>query len=127
MAHQRVPDGERVIGARPGKAEAEDVGRDDPHQAFLEIGRVLFGHMQETVRRDRRAGAGRHRIEIPDHAVGKMAGAHRLIGATIGRYQSRSEPERGVERILAEPTAPDERDWQRGMDNICYHGRIDGD
>ncbi len=45
--------------------------------------------------------------------IGKVAGPDRLIGATIGRYQSRRKSERGIERILAEGACANKRDRQR--------------
>ncbi len=127
MADQRVPGGERVVGARPREAEREDMGRLDPGQAFLEIGGLLLGHVQDAPGRDRGAGGRRDRIKIANHVIGNAAGPDRLIGATIGRYQQRREPERRVERILAEGAGAHERDWQGRLDNLGYHGRIDDD
>ncbi len=127
MTDERVPGRERVVGARACETEREDMGRLDPHQAFLEIGGLLLGHMDEAPGRDQGAGGRRHRIEIANHAIGNAAGPDRLIGATIGRYQKRREPERRVERILAEGAGAHERDWQGRLDNLGYHGRIDDD
>jgi hypothetical protein len=56
-----------------------------------------------------------------------MPRTDRHIGATISRYKAGRELQRRGQRAPGEAPRAHQCHWRRGLDNIGYHGRIDGD
>ena len=117
MPDKRVPDRERVVGARAGKTKAQQERRLDPRQAFLEIGGLLLGDPVKPRRRDRGPRKAPDGVEIADHRFGNDPRAHRHIGATIGRYHHRRELQGRCEGSAPDTARAKERDWRRRLDN----------